>query len=535
MSQVEVKRKQIQAVLSILGAVTWLVLGRLIGYNGIAYLGAAVEGFCLFELLLADKVPDALGRLVRSRNLKGQFKNAAKIRSSILISQSALGALGGVLLFFLAQPLAENVFRMPYGMLALRILAPALVLRVITGIFLGYFQGNGNQMPTVVVYVLRHLMYLGLGVLFVGLFQEYGEKVKLLLLNDSLPSMYGAAGMATAVAVTESFMLIFAVLIYAGSRRSRKNQEEGLKRTEDFGSAVGGFYGMMAPSVLIAVLFRMPIWLGLILYQRNVADIYLSAWDWGKYYGGYLVLCSIPVLLGQALLHPLAARTAAMVKKGEMHYAGKLLGAAFHWGLTYPLLISVFLATMATQVSCTLAVSGEESQLVAEMLRCGSTIVFLAILVSMLVWVLMYMGKTNLVIGGGGIYVIVFAVITTFVFRLPEPGIKGLVYAGIAALAALALLFTIYMFKAFRVKIDFISWFGIPVAAALCCGIICYLLSAHATKYLGYGVTMLLGLVISAVVYTLILLFFRSFGKQELEVIPGGKILNLLKTTLNIV
>lgn len=535
MSQVEVKRKQIQVGLSVLGAATWLVLGRLIGYNGIAYLGAAMEAFSLFEIILADKVPDALGRLVRSRNAKGQFKNASKIKSSILIFQSIMGVAGGVLLLFLAQPIAEGLFRMPYGMLALRILAPALTLRVMTGIFLGYFQGSGTQMPTVAVCALRHLMHLGLGVVFVKLLKEYGEKVKLLLLNDDLPSMYGAAGMAAAIAITEIFMLLFTALIYTGSRKSRKNQEEGLKKTDDFKSAVCGLYGTMTPSVLTEMLFRMPVWLGLILYQRSVADNYQSAWDWGKYYGGYLVLCAIPVLIGNVLLHPLAARTAAMAKKGENHFAGKLLGAAFHWVLTYPLIIAVFLATMASQMSCTLAVSGEESQPVAGMLRAGSTVVVLAIMASLFIRILLYIGKTNLVIGGAGIYVIVFTVGTLIGLKAFEGGIEGLIYAGIGALAVLTVLIAIYMFKAFRVKIDFLNWLGIPMAGALGCGIICYLLSAHLTQHLGYGLTMLLGLIISAVVYTLVLLFFRSFGKQELEVIPGGKILNLVKDSLHIV
>lgn len=534
MSQVEVKRKQIQAFISLLGVITWLVLGRLIGYNGIAYLGAALEGFWLFQILLAERVPDVLGKMIRSRMAKGQFKNADKVRSSILIFQAIVGVLGGVLVFFLAAPITDKVFLMPYGMLALKILAPALTIRVITGIFLGYFQGSGTQMPTVMVSIIRQIMYLGFGVLFVNLFKEYGDKVKLLLLNDSLPSMYGAAGMATAVAVTELLILLFTLLIYFGSRKSRKRQEEGLKKTETFLSSIGSLYGGRSVLMLEDILIRLPIWLGLILYQRSVVDSSASAWNWGKYYGGYLVICAIPVLLGEAMLHPLAARTAVAARKGELHFAGKLLGAAFHSVIAATLFAAVFLTVMASHVSCTLGVSGEESQLVATFLRIGSAAVILAVLAILFMRVLHYMGKTNLVLGAAGLYVIAFVVGMMICLKFLKLEMEGIVYSGLCALVILCLATGIYLIRLLRVKIDFLYWLGIPAAGALACGIICYLLGEHVTPHLGYGLTMSLGLIISVVLYTGILLFFRSFRKQELEVIPGGKILILLNGLLHI-
>ena len=114
MNQVEVRKKQIHAIISLLGVITWLLLGRWIGYSGIAYFAVAIECLAFLLAVMAERVPDALGKLLRGRNARGQYKNAKTIRISVLIFQAILGVLGGVLLFLLADILSEKVFLMTY-------------------------------------------------------------------------------------------------------------------------------------------------------------------------------------------------------------------------------------------------------------------------------------------------------------------------------------------------------------------------------------------------------------------------------------
>ncbi len=528
MNQVEVKSKQVQALISVLGAVTWLILGSMIGDNGIAYFAVAAEGFLIFYYLLAGRMAESLGRLLRSRYQKGQFKNADKVKSSVLIFQTVIGVLGGVLLFFLAPVLAEKVFLIPYGTLALRILAPALTIRVVINIFLGYFQGSGTQMPTVTVHLLRHLFYLGFTFLFVGMFREYGQKVSLLLLNDLLPSMYGAAGMAVAVTVTELLLLLFAVFLYFISRKSLQKQTEGLKKTETFGGAVGSLYSTMSPKIVLDLLIRLPIWLGMIFYLRSSEDAPSAVISYGKYYGKYLVVCMIPVLVGGMLLHSLAARTASAVSKGERRYAKELLGAGFHMGVVISLFPVIFLTSLSTQVNHMLEGTKGAIGELGELFLVGSSVIALAVISRFFVRCILYMGKWNLVMASLGLYVIVFVVGVTVCLKFMKLGIESLIYGGLAALLVLCLSAGIYLFRHLRAKMDVLFWIGIPALASAASGLICYLLGKFVTPHMGYPFTVILGFVVGLAVYWIILLAFRSFRRQELEVIPGGGVIERL-------
>lgn len=527
MNQTEVKSKQIQALISVLGLVTWLVLGRMIGDNGVAYFAVAAEGFMIFYYLLAGRLAESLGRLLRSRYAKGQFKNGEKVKQSVLIFQTVIGLLGGLLMFFLAPVIAEKVFLIPYGMVALRILAVALVLRVVSNIILGFFRGSGTQMPDVVVSFLRNLFYLGFTFLFVSMLREYGEKVSLLLLNDLLPSMYGAAGMAVAVTVTELLLLIFVIFLYFISRKALKKQTEGLKNTENFPGAIGSLYATMSPRILLDVLARIPIWLGILFYVRRV-DAQAAAINYGKYYGKYLVVCMIPIIFGDILLHSLAARTAKAMRKREHRYGRGIFEAGFHMGVVITLFPVIFYTVLSTQINHliegTKGVPGE----LGRMFLIGSAIIMFAVLSLFFIRCLIYMGKWNMVFGALGLYVIIFAVSVMIFFNVMKLTVDGLIYAGLAALLVLCLSTGIYLFRHLRVKPDILHWFAIPIGASAASGLICYLLGKYLTPYMGYPFTVILALVVGLIIYWVILLALKNFHRQELEVIPGGALIERL-------
>ncbi|MBR5248400.1 MAG: oligosaccharide flippase family protein [Lachnospiraceae bacterium] len=528
MSQTEVKSKQIQALISVLGLVTWLVLGRMIGDNGIAYFAVATEGFMIFYVLLTGRLEESLGRLLRSRYAKGQFKNGDKVKQSVLIFQTVIGALGGLLLFFLAPVIAEKVFLLPYGMVALRILSVVLLIRVVSHIILGIFQGSGTQMPTIVVSFLRTLFYLGFTFLFVRMFREYGEKVSLLLLNDLLPSMYGAAGMAVAVTVTELLLLLFVICLYLISRNTLKKQTEGLKNTETFPGAIGGLYVTMSPPTLLDVLVRLPIWLGMLFYVRSVENVQVAAISYGKYYGKYLVVCMIPILCGDILLHSLAAGTAKAMRKREHRYGRGIFEAGFHMGVVITLFPVIFFTVLSTQINHliegTKGVPGE----LGKMFLIGSTIIVFAVLSLFFVRCLLYMGKWNMVFGALGLYVIIFVVSVVIFFNVMKLTVDGLIYAGLAALLVLCLSTGIYLFRYLRVKPDMLHWIAIPIGACAASGLICYLLGKYLTPYMGYPFTVILAFVVGLLIYWVILLALKNFHRQELEVIPGGELIERL-------
>ncbi len=129
MNQVEVKRKQIQYFSYCLACLTIWIFGKSIGSNGLGYLAAAVLIFELFWILTGKNLPDRMGRMLRGKNAKGQYQNAARLRKNCMLFEAMEGIVGSVLCAFVGWILLEKVFRVPYGSMILWILSPILLFR----------------------------------------------------------------------------------------------------------------------------------------------------------------------------------------------------------------------------------------------------------------------------------------------------------------------------------------------------------------------------------------------------------------------
>ena len=91
MNQAEIKRRQTESFSTILTLITLSVVSRITGVNGAMYLVAAFEIFWLLWIVIGGNVSETLGRLLRVRNSKGQYKNALKMRRSVMIFQIVMG------------------------------------------------------------------------------------------------------------------------------------------------------------------------------------------------------------------------------------------------------------------------------------------------------------------------------------------------------------------------------------------------------------------------------------------------------------
>lgn len=142
MNLAEVKRRQAQAISAVLAFITLAVIARLAGYNGVAYVAAAAEAYALLCIAVSGGVSAALGRILRIRGAKGQYRNAAAMRTNAFIFQAVLGGLGTAALLLGAESIAVKLFRTQYSSSILMILAPAVFLRSLSSILTGYSRGR---------------------------------------------------------------------------------------------------------------------------------------------------------------------------------------------------------------------------------------------------------------------------------------------------------------------------------------------------------------------------------------------------------
>jgi len=226
MNQVEVKRQQIQLCSYVLGFISIWILGKSVGDNGIAYLAMALQGFYILWCITGKYVAESLGRMLRSKSIRGQYKNGAKMRRNIMLQQCVCGFLGSIVFLACTGLLSERLFRMPYSRFLMLLLAPVIFIKTVSAVLTGYFQGNGSELPTAVSAILRQILFLGFAILFGNMLKEYGQKVSALLKQDAFTSMYGGVGIVLAILLTELLLTLFLFLVYKGTNRAPKANNE---------------------------------------------------------------------------------------------------------------------------------------------------------------------------------------------------------------------------------------------------------------------------------------------------------------------
>lgn len=533
MKQVEVKRRQIEMIACLIGLINILVFGGILGNGGIAYLAIGFVSFSLIRILISGSLTDVLGKMLRARNAKGQYKNALCIRRRVLLIQGIIGLVSSIVFAVCAGVVTEELFRVQYSTFIMMIMAPALFLRTVSAVLVGYFQGEGTELPAAVVAPLRQIVLMGFGLLFVNVLGTYGGKVSALLGDTAYTAMYGGVGIALAMNLAEVLILLFLGLILLGSRRSgRKKENEGMKQTDSLLTTVKIFYGAMWMPVLIRVLEVLPAWFGALFYRKSMADVGSFAENIGMLIGKYLVVAGIFVIMICVSLLSVNTKTVISYKKEDYRSAKNLFQAGLHIGMVHGLFFTVFVAVMAEQLAGLLSKTSVDA--IAEMLRFGSILIVLAVLFYYFSEFLKAMGRKYHLLGVLCLMNILYMILTSVLLNMGTPGIMSLIYGAIVSLGIGCILLGFFCCRMMHTGIEWLQVLAIPAGGVCVTGLLSMFLGKLLVPHLGNLVTLLLCFLIAVIVYWVILLLFRSFRESELQYIPGGNFIFAVGQTLRI-
>lgn len=526
MNQVEISKRQTEIISYVLEMIILLVLGNMLGDNGIAYIALAVESLMLIWTLTGLKVADVLGKLLHFRSSRGQYKNAKKLWKNALFLQSIAGLVGSIVLYAAAGFLGRSLFGLVYSVAIIRILAPVVFLRAMVSGLLGYFQGEGTEIPSEISYVMRQLCILIFSVIFAKLFGAYGNKVSALLRQDNFTAMYGGMGVALAFVVAEILVLLFLFLVYRESRKTaKKSAGEGMRTTDTFGSQVIALYGSLLLPVSTALLQQLPIWLGMIFFGRSLEDV--NAFNgYGVFYGKYLPLVGIAFLPAWALLLGNVYKVAGCVRKEEQRYARGNFSGGLHMAVIYGMFFSVYMTALAPQLAEVFC--GTQAELAARMLRCGSFMVLLSVIGFYFSETLLLLGGTLQALGTFALYDLVYVIGALLFLKNGSMGVMALIYAGLIAGAVHVVAAGVLLFYQMRMGFDWLQGIAIPAATACVMGLLLLFAAKFITLYLGSLVTAILCLALGQIFYWVMLLLIHNFGAQELNYIPGGSLIRKL-------
>lgn len=533
MNQIEMKKRQIKMFSGILGMIVLLVLGNMLGNNGVTYIAVAVEVFLLFWTLTGSRLADTLGRILKGRSSKGQYKNATKLRKNALLLEGFLGLLGSVIMFFAAKSIGEGLFGQTYSIVMIRMLSLGVFIRTLSAVYLGYFQGEGTEMPTVITCFVRPVGIFLFSLIAVNLLKGYGSKVSDLLRQDNYTAMYAGMGVALAVLLTEILILVLLFVLYQGSgRKGKKNGAEGMRTTDTFAGQAVALYSTMFPSILHTVLLLLPVWLGITFLSRSQADAGIVTESYGVFVGKLFPILVILILPGWMMLLGTAHRAVSCYRKEEQRFAKGYFMGGFHMAVVYGGFGSVFMAVMAAPIANLFCKNAAE--LATNMFRYGSVVIFLMIMGFYFTELLASLGGKYYILGLAGVYDVIYVISLAVTLNGGKAGVMALIYSAVFAGIVYVLATAGLVLMQLQFRVDWMQGLAVPAGVAAAVGLILYFLSKVINPHLGHLVTLLVTLVSGNVFYWVFLMLMRNFRESELSYIPCGKLIRVVGQMLRI-
>lgn len=495
MGQNRIKRQQMELLSGIMGCMMLLLFGRLLEDNGMAYLGLAYLTVGVVQTMLCGGVEEGLGKILKTRKEKGQYRNVEVTRRRILIWQGCLSFLATILLLIGAGFFAEHIFQIHYSTVLIRILAVSLFFRGVTSVMLGCFLGEEKEGLATLIPLVRQFLVLVFGLFFANRLGDYGAKVSGLLGNDAYMAMYAGMGIAVAVSLTELLLFLFVCFQFMRRKRMYKGDgEEGMRQVDSLFGTFRSFYGGVWMPMLFKLFPVLILWMGMFFYHQNEGDGVVFAEYFGILCGKFLPLCGIPFLVICILLRIIYLR--------KSRIAGKSYQKGLRMAVVSALFFTMYLAVMSGQLAGMFG--GNGSKVLGEMFGYGSSLILVGIVFFYLSHLLILYEKRKVLPPVYGLMTIVYVIAASLGLRGDEAQIMVLICAGMIAVAIGDILLGLLCSRLLHVHVDWLRTVAIPIGIVAVVGLLCMLLGKIFTPHLGDFVTALVNLVISGILYWLL-------------------------------
>ena len=299
------KRRNLYIDLSFIGTLIFLLfripLTNIIGNEGNGYFSIAWELYTLFGLLFGVGLSNVTTEMVRKRFRKNRYQNATNVLTALLFIGFIVSVLGAGVIYLISDFLL-GVISMKLSGISFRLIAVLLIFSTITGIFRGYFEGTGTNVPTSFSKIVESFVAGTGAVIFAIILNKYGAKVGGLLFNPQYEPAFGAVGIVAGCICGSILAMIFLLVVnhiyqIPLKQLMKKDTGKGSEPLKSILTEMGKLLLITIAELLFFKLFRI---INMCLYIKATSETdakgkivqYL-----GSYHGKVLVFVGIFILL----------------------------------------------------------------------------------------------------------------------------------------------------------------------------------------------------------------------------------------------
>ena len=501
---------------------------HMIGEKGVAYFSIANEIYILVGGLFTYGLSKAVFMLVKFRTRREQFKNAGRVLYGALLLASIIGLLTGIFLLAAGEWFVRQVVGLSLAGLAVNVIAFTLIFQLLSGVFRGYFEGNGSKIPTMHSMVLQTLVMIPAGLTGAALLHQYGAKVSALLKVEDYAASYGAMGAAVGILITAVIAFLhMLVLFFIYHANLKKQTARDLQKNQDKGLNIFHMLvGTAVPFAGYAVLFRIVPLLDGILFIRTASEGIDTAQLWGNYYGKYLVVIGIICFLVSLSGVGQTKRIIYYADREEFRMAREKMGALVHQTALISIPAAIFTAVLSGDILNLLFKGNNDST--AMIVSVGSIIIFLFAFSGMYMDMLVRLDNMRYVIGCEAVALVVHVILVLILLKNTGLSLTAVVISNIVFFAVLTVMGFFLVGRRLQYRQEWIHTFAFPVVAAAISGIAVMLLNRLITSFAGTTIALIVSLPLGIVIYMVLLIVTKAVTEKELENMTGGRILLML-------
>lgn len=525
-------------IVRIIGLLYRLPLTNIIGDEGNGYYSAAFEVYSIFLLISSYSLPLAVSKLVSVRVSGKQYKNAYRIFKGALLFALISGGTAALIVFFGADFIASQIMTEPLSAIALRVLAPALLILAIMGVIRGYFQGLSTMMPTAVSQLIEQIVNAGISITAALYLFSYGKKIGNIILNPSYAPAYGAAGSTLGTMAGALFGLLFLIFVFLAYKSVFKKQlrEDNLYGKESYRTIVKILILTIVPVLLSTLVYNVSTILDQAIFNKimtakGLGDVKTSLW--GVYSGKYRILINVPIALASAMASSIIPGLAGAIQNREFKSAKRKVTVAIRFTMIISIPCAVGLAVLGRSIIDMLFTG--DPKLASRMLLVGSVSVVFYSLSTLTNGVLQGINRMRIPIINALLSLVIHLAALYVMLVTFNLGIFAVVYANIIFSLCMCLLNGVAIRKHLRYKQELVKTFVIPGFASLVMGVFVYFINMGLGKVTNQAVSVLLSIILGAVVYGIVLLALKGISEDEINSLPKGKTIARILKKLHLI
>ena len=526
-------------IAKIIGMIYRFPLTNTLGNEGNSYYSTANEVYNIVLMISSFSLPLAVSKLVSERIHKGEFKNAHRVFLCAMRFALIAGGALALLTYVFAGVITKYVLSIELAVYALRVLAPAIFVFAIVGVFRGFFQGYSNMTPTAVSQVIEQIVNAIFTVVCANIMYSYGVSLAQENGNELLGPAWGAAGGTFGTVVSITVAMLFMMFVYTVQKSTLKRQmrRDVTTHLESERAIYRTMILTIIPIVLSTLIYNISnvadqgVFNKVLLSQGYTEKQYTSIW--GIYSGQFRVLMNVPLSLASCLAPSVVPSLTAAMARGDRGDARRKIRTSVRFTMIIPIPCAVGMAALAKPILTMLYPSLETGRpLAVGIMQAGALLIILYAFSTLTTGILQGLGKLQTPLINNAAALVIHFILLYVMLTAGNLNIYAVVWSNICFALIVSVLNAIAIARFLHYRQEWKRTFLIPVIVSIIMGAAAYLVYQLFHLVFGNTISVLFAILAGVATYGIGLISFKGMTVEEIAALPKGHlIVRLLRKT----